>query len=237
MLSTYPIISILGSCRQETIKQLYTCTDLHEETSWPNYTKEILQIINYAKLGNIEQHDADYIFRKCILKYGNLDKTKINNLFNSTDIFVCEIASRLSYEYNGFYLHHIAKESAYGNPKIINDIVVRQMTNKEIYNDIIKIKEELYPKKLIIITHFHTYDGKRRELANFIYNTCVKLNIPCIDPSILLQQYTIEQLFCEEASLNHYTPFGHSQVKILYKNIFTCKSLYSIWSFTSKNII
>lgn len=211
-------VSILGSCRQESIKRYYNVTNFHEETSWPHYTKEMLQIIRYAKNGDIKQEDANYIFRKCILKYGPLNHSAIKQMFDSTDLFVLEIASRLSYEYNGYYLHHIASENAYGNPDIIPKVIIRSMSDSEIVDDIRQLKDELSPKKIAVVTHFHTYDGKRKQLADLIRSTCNDLQIPVFDPSYLAKNHSTDQLFCKEAVLSHYTPYGHDVIAPEYKS-------------------
>jgi hypothetical protein len=138
-------------------------------------------------------------------------------MYDSTDLFVLEIASRLSYEYNGYYLHHIASENAYGDPEIIPKVSIRSMSNEEIEQDILEIKRELYPKKFCVMTHFYTYDGKRKELANFVKDVCKRNDIPVLDPTEHLGSYSTDLLFSKEAILSHYTPAGHDLIAPVYK--------------------
>ena len=49
------IVTIFGSCRQYSIKEIYKCTDIQEEISYPHYTKEVLQIIDYLKNINLKK--------------------------------------------------------------------------------------------------------------------------------------------------------------------------------------
>lgn len=218
-MSQLPIISILGSCRQDSIKKLYRTTDLHEETSWPHYTKEILQIIKCAKGKlKLDKDDENVVFRKCILKYGNINYDKIQRLFQETDIFVLEIASRLVYEYKQYYCHHIASEKAYGNPEKINEIKIRSQSDQEIEDDLSEIKKEIGKKHIVIVTHFATYNGKRRDLVNLLKSICCKLDLTIFDPSILLQENSVDNLFVKESVLSHYTSLGHQIVSRHYKD-------------------
>lgn len=46
-------ITVLGSCRQYSLREDYSVTNIQEDISYPHYTKEILQVINFCKFGNL----------------------------------------------------------------------------------------------------------------------------------------------------------------------------------------
>ena len=43
------LITILGSCRQESLYKNYNITSIQKNISYPHYTKEIIQAIEYCK--------------------------------------------------------------------------------------------------------------------------------------------------------------------------------------------
>jgi hypothetical protein len=96
------LITIFGTCRQHPIKKMFNCTSIQEDLTYAQYSKEILQAIKFCK-GNenlITPEMTRYCFRA-----GILNKTQVSNVnfidqFNATDLFVIEIASMKSFEYN-----------------------------------------------------------------------------------------------------------------------------------------
>ena len=206
-------ISIFGSCRQYSIKDYYEITNIQENLTYPHYSNEIIQAIKYCKYENyIKNNNTKYCFRTGLLLNKNID-FNFKKEFENTDIFVIEIASRISYKWNNLYLHHIAIDNKYNFP-YINDVEIVDETDEEIENNILLIKNLLHPKKIIIISHFCTYNyGKRYELIKLLENITQKYNIPFYNPSILLQKYSKEQLFVDEKVISHYTEFGMKIIK------------------------
>ena len=47
-------ITILGSCRQHTLRNKYNITNIQKQLSYPHYTKEILEVIKYCKYNHIK---------------------------------------------------------------------------------------------------------------------------------------------------------------------------------------
>ena len=208
------MISILGSCRQTSID----ATLLHELLTYPHYSNEILQEILFVKSGcsNISAQDCRYIFRTCLLGK-TLDHNHIKEVYDKTDVFLVEIASRKMYQYGGYYLHHIAEEQQYGFQKR-GEIKVQDETDQEIENNLIRIREELYPKKMIVVTHIYTKkEGKRYELVKLLENLCWKLGIRVINPSQRLSIYEEKDLYQSEQVLAHYTSVGHEAIKKVYE--------------------
>jgi hypothetical protein len=214
------LITIFGSCRQDSIKKIFNCSDIQEEISYPHYTKEIIQIINYLKYNNLKEEEIINIFRTPILKKkNNLNYQKLKNQFDNTDIFILEIASKIYYKWENKYVHHIASEDKYNLP-IKNKIIIDKLTKNEIENDIIMIKKELNNKPILIVSHLVTINsGDRYDLKNWLEEICKKYDILFLDPIKELKKNNtnIDNLFLKEKSLNHYNDKGHEKIKEIYK--------------------
>lgn len=205
-------VTILGSCRQQSIKNYLPVSTIQEGLNYPHYSKEVLQQIKYLKYRNLSDTQASYCFRSGIL---SRDKGYVNdniynhfkNEFERTTLFIIEIASRISYKWNDIYVHSEAKVEA-NNFYERENIIETDLTDEEIEDDIINIQKELYPKKILIVSHFATYEtGKRYELIKLLENICSKCNIPFLDPSVLIKEHGV-QILHDERVLAHYTPDG-----------------------------
>lgn len=203
------LITIFGSCRQTCVKNHTNVSDILDELNYPHYSKEILQEIKYLKYRNIPDSLTKYCFRdgllsNCRIEISNDKYNRLKKQFDNTTVFLIEIASRISYKWNNLYLHHIAEDSKY-NFYDRNNIIKKDITDEEIEEDIIQIKNELYPKPFIIISHFATYShGKRYELTQLLSKICKKMNIPFINQSDIINIYGINMLV-KEPVLAHYT--------------------------------
>jgi len=213
-------VSILGSCRQESIRENFNVTDIKEGLTFPHYTKEIIQAIRFCKgISDINLENSKICFRTGILENREIDWNCFKEDFDNTDIFVIEIASRLSYEWNNMYLHHIQTEEKY-NFKYRNEIKVRELTDLEIEEDIKSIVDLVYPKPVLIISHISTYNyGKRYELIKLLENICSRLHIPFYNPSLLLNEYTKDKILCDEKVISHYNNFGYKILGEKYKEL------------------
>lgn len=214
------LVTVLGSCRQESIKTHFKLTSIQEQLTYPHYTKEIIQAIEYCKGGdNIIDNDlTKYCFRTGILNSKPISYQKeLQAEFEKTDIFVIEIASRISYEWNNLYVHHILTEENYKFYDISN-IKTREISDKELEDDLLKIRSLIYPKKLLIVPHIYTRpSGKRYELVKLLEQLTSKHSIPFINPSELLKGYT--NIYKSEHPLHHYTDNGHTLIGEEYKKI------------------
>lgn len=213
------VITIFGSCRQHSLKNLYNCTNIQEDLTYPHYTKEVLQTIRYLKYKNLTDTEVKYTFRTPILtKRINFHYESLKNQYYSSDVFVIEIASKLFYKYDNKYLHHISSEDEY-NVDIKNDIEIGKLTKLEIENDILEIKTELN-KPFIIVSHLVTREsGDRQELKCWLEEICFKNNIPFIDPIKELKKkiHNVDHLFLDEKVLAHYNDMGHGTILNIYK--------------------
>ena len=212
-------ITILGSCRQDSLYKRYDVTSIKNDISYPHYTKEILQLIKWCLYNNISTNDTLYTFRSAILKNRGIEwNVNIYQEFVNSDIFIIEIASRISYLYNNLYVHHILHDDPNYKKK---NIVVRDLTDTEITNDIKEICS-LINKPIIIVGHIVTIKtGKRYELSKLISNTCKELNILFIDPveEITKRGHNILDLVdTNEKHYNHYNDKGHSVISDIYND-------------------
>ena len=210
-------ITILGSCRQHTLRSKYNITNIQEQLSYPHYTKEILEVIKYCKYNHIENQETINVFRSPILTKVPANFQELNNEFNSTNIFILEIASKIKYNYNNMYVHHIATEEKYNVP-IINEIKIETQLKEEIEEDILKIKNELN-KPFIIVSHLVTKNsGERYNLSCWLEEICLKYNILFINPvkELIKKGVNLEDIFLKENVLAHYNEKGHNEILKIY---------------------
>lgn len=222
-------ITILGSCRQYSIANLYPTTNIQDSISFPHYSKEVLEVIRLCKYGNsyIPVQDTSYIFRTPILNNSVIVwSPELYNNFMSSDLFVIEIASKICYKINGHYAHHIAVEpehNRYIRHKIQNlPIEIYKQTKDEIEQDIIQIKNELFPKKVLIISHICTYEsGDRYILTQWLEEICKRHNIPFLNPMTEFKKRNenIDNLFVKEKVLSHYTKYGETVIQNIYHDV------------------
>ena len=215
------IITILGSCRQQIIQSYLKTTNIQEKLTYPHYTKEILQQIQFLKRRHISKSNTKYCFRtnlltQCTTEITDEEYNILNEEFEKTTTFLIEIASRKKYMWKNMFLHHIATEDTY-NFYDRKNIIIESSTDEEIEDDILNIQKELYPKKIIIISHFSTYNtGIRYELIQLLQRICIKHNIPFINQSHIIDIYGPNIL----TDNNHYNEIGNKIVgKILLDKI------------------
>jgi hypothetical protein len=222
-------ITIFGSCRINIPEG----NSLNKDITHVHNTKETLQLIKFLKGKTTFEKPYDKLcFRTPIIsdnpnaciKYTE----KYRDIFKSTELFILEISSRKKYTSNNYHLHHLSIDKRlnfYKNtPKnILKDCKIEEQTNNEIKKDILKIRKELYPKKLLIISHINArIDGKvikkRNELINLVREICTKNKIPFIDPTILLKEHKQKEVLYSD--LVHYTKRGRYLIhKIIKKTI------------------
>ena len=218
------MITILGSCRQNCINNFYTTTKIRDEITYPHYTKEIIQTIEYCK--NIHNFEDD--LSKICFRSGLLNKHPIKNIeklreeFEQTKLFVIEIASRKCYKLGNIYTHHILYDQydIYHTDHIKKeDIICYEQDDDEIEKDILYISKLLYPKNMLIVPHIYTREyGKRYEFIKLIEKITKKHNIQFINPSSLINnKYKFEDIYQKENILMHYTKLGENVISYEYK--------------------
>lgn len=214
-------ITILGSCRQQPLSKYYTVTNIQEGLTYPHYSKEVIQAIRFCN-GSlaVPKELTKSIFRSGLLHNTLLDPVQFAESFATTDVFVIEIASRLCYEYEGYYAHHIAFDDDRYRIRDHTKIHKRELTDAEIEHDILEIKHLLAGKKLLIVPHIYTRStGKRYELVKLIQAICEKHGIPFLDVSYELGKIhpDTRSIYLPEKVLAHYTKYGESIVADIYR--------------------
>jgi hypothetical protein len=94
---------------------------------------------------------------------------------------------------------------------ILDNYTIETQSDEEIENDILEIQKLLYPRKVVIVSHYNSklngeFIDSRNNLVCLLDKICEKHNIPFINPRDALGQYTQEQVMSD--NLGHYTEFG-----------------------------
>jgi len=229
-------ITLFGSCR---LNKINNNNNLNNLINYSHSTKEVIQFIQFLKGElSIPPPYNKLCFRTGIYenKFINYNDT-YNKLFVNTDIFIIEICAIKKFIHNNFYLHHLSVDKAYKNTiyqintphEILNNFIIEKQSDEEIENDILEIQKMLYPKKIILVSNYNSklngeYINSRNNLIKLLYNICNKHDIPFINPTIVLSNYSQEQVMTD---LDHYTDFGINKfsnyVNIYIKNFLNRK--------------
>jgi hypothetical protein len=211
-------ITILGSCRLFSVSDVYTCSTVHGNISYPHYSKDVLELIKFCKYGHLTKDQTLFTFMWPIInKKPVIFDEKLKTDFETSDIFLVEIASKIAYQYGDIYVHHTAVQSEY-KIEIKDEIIQRKQDKDEIEKDLLDIKKELNGK-LIVVCHVVTYEhGERYILSQWLEELCVKHNILFINPirELKLIGCDIDKAFKKEPVISHYTEYGHEMIKTVY---------------------
>jgi hypothetical protein len=203
-------ITIFGSCRQNSLFDLYTVSNIRENLTYPHYSKEIVQAVEFCKgISNVPSDLTQYAFRTGILENKTLSSIDFKREYEQSDLFVVEIASRICYKYKGVYVHHILTEPEYGF-KDIDNIEITNSFDEDIEQDLLRLKELFHPKPFIVSTHIYTYkSGKRYEFVKLLTTLCKKHHIPLFDPYEQTKEHDQSTLYENGSVLHHYNKNGH----------------------------
>jgi hypothetical protein len=177
----------------------------------------MLEVIKFCKEGHVPPEETVTTFRTPIIFNKQLyfnDVLKKN--FNNTSVFILEIASRKTYEFNEKFVHHILFDNAPFNQNYKDKIKISIQSDEEIEADIIQIKKELN-RPIIIVGHLLSYNkGSRYELVVLLEKICLKNNILFINPEkeITKLGYNVKDLLGFDS--NHYNKKGHDVMKEVY---------------------
>jgi len=215
------LVTIFGSCRLESIYKIpvLKVTGIRDNISYTHYTKEMLEVIKFCKEGHVSPEETVTTFRTPILHNRKLYFNHIlSRNFNNTQIFILEIASRKTYEYNVKFVHHILFDSNEYNKNYKDQIKVSIQSDEEVEDDIIKIKKELN-RPMIIVGHILAYNnGPRNDLVCLLEKICLKHDILFINPKKEIESlgYNVKNLL--ENDLTHYNNTGHLVMQSIYVN-------------------
>jgi hypothetical protein len=212
----YTFVTLFGTCRFDKID--YN-TNLNNLISYTHNTKEVLQFINFLKKEiTIPTPYNTLCFKTAIEKSIGINMDNHYKCkFDNTKIFIIEICSRKKYIHNNYMLHHICvdKRMTHLNKNtpqsILDSYTIETQSDEEIENDILEIQKILYPRKMVIVSHYNSklngeYIQSRNNLVYLLDKICEKHKIPFINPRDALGQYTQEQVISE--NLADYTEFG-----------------------------
>ena len=216
-------VTIFGSCRQDSISRRFSVTPIRDGLTYPHYTKEIIQAINFVKSEGAISPKNLGVFRNIQLGLPIRQISDLHKHFRETDVFVVEIASRISYEYQGDFFHHFAYDQPIGANGLRIEgvkIVTRVQSDDEIREDMATIRSLLEPKPVIFVTHFCTYsDGSRGQLRDLVIEEARAIGSTSFDPSQMLLNYPAEKLVEDEKVISHFSEFGHEILSGRYQLI------------------
>lgn len=222
------MITILGTCRQSSINKIFNVTSIQEKISYTYSTKEILQVINFCKFGNLKPEETLTVFRTPMLnKNPILFDPSLKNEFNDSQLFIIEIAGKKTFNHKNNFIHEIALDEKYNVPINRDEVIVSNQTKEEIEEDLININL-LLNNKIIIVTHLVTSDkGERFKLSCWLKEICKKYNIILIDPIHELKKIynnlEINNFLHNGEKIIHYTEEGHNAIQKIYKKFINKK--------------
>ena len=213
------MITLFGTCRLDLISNH---NNLNNLLNYTHSTKEVIQLIKYIK-GELEIPEPYDIlcFRTAICNNNPIEYNQVYaNLFEESKIILVEICSNKKYIHNNYYLHHLCVDKRHQEynintpEEILQGHLVEKQTDEEIEKDLLEIKQMLYPKRMILITHYNSkkdgeYIPARNHLILLLETLCSKHNIPYINPLNALQKYSQDSVMSDD--LGHYTPFGREK--------------------------
>ena len=221
-----PVVTVLGSCRQDSVARAFSTTPIRDCVTYPHYSKEVLLELKFLKEDLDLPIPLQSVFRSSLLGDRLPGLALRSSWFDSTDLFVVEIASRKAYEVCEIPVHHVLHDAT---PEGMEDLgrqcVARRQDDSEIENDVLRIREILHPRPFMIVSHFCTRStGERAELRDLLRRICETFNVPFFDPSRLLEDHEVAALVEDEEPITHFTSFGHQVLETEYRSL-----LSSLW--------
>jgi hypothetical protein len=135
-------------------------------------------------------------------------------------VCIVEICSAKKYVHNNFYLHHLSVDKRFGYTsgtpsEILEGHTIEKQSDDEIENDILEIRKMLFPKKIVIVSHYNSkqkneYIKARNDLILLLDRLCQKHDIPFINPTVALSMFTQEEVMTDD--LGHYTNLGYIEI-------------------------
>lgn len=212
------MLTIFGSCRVDILSG----NKLNRETTFTHCTKEVIQLIDYLE-GRLQipYPINSYCFRDSIINQKVfLDKKSFGEVFANSSICLVEICSMKKYMIGPYYLHSLAVDKRVENYKftpreIIDNHIISIQSPKELEEDILQIQKMIYPRKLILVSHYNALlHGKiipsRDLLINLLQKISDKYGIFLINPNQVLKEWKQEEVMQED--LGHYTDFGKQKM-------------------------
>ena len=197
--------------------------NLNNIINYTHSTKEVIQQIKFIKGEIAIPSPYDILcFRTAMVENRNIvwDPSMLE-LFNNSKVCIVEICSMKKYIHNDFYLHNLCVHASaeprfkiYTPSHIFSEYKCINQTEDEIENDILEIQRMIYPKKLIIVTHYNSkINGEvipsRDKLIKLLIDIGIKHGIDVINPTEVLKTFDQNDVMYED--LCHYREIGASE--------------------------
>lgn len=216
--SRLPVVTVLGSCRQDSLEQIFRVTPIKKGLTYPHYANEVLQLVRFLN-GKKKRFASPYVFRNDSIGSRKISKRVARRAFKKSKVIVIEIASRWEYLHKGDYIHHVAYDApnllppSIRNPQEINSIIRRKQTYPELREVLESLSEELKDRTIVFVTNISTRKGsEREELNTFIESFAIEKGLGFLNPSELLQDYEVEEICKIEPVISHFTELGHDLI-------------------------
>lgn len=197
-MSDLPTTLFFGSCRVK-VKPLPENFYLTRRIAGTHTPLETLQLMRYI---NEKDFKTKYLFSRVELK--QINRKAYKRYYDQSEVIVVEVCSRKVYEAkNGdISLYEGAKLFRYelGDDKWN----IKNLTDQEIEDYIIEIKNYISPKKLVLITHYRCENvgSSRDELIDLVIKIAKKHNIVYFEPSYIVKDKVNME------NQNHYSEDG-----------------------------
>ena len=223
-----PVVTILGSCRQDSLYKKFQVTAIRDGLTYPHYANEVLQLVRYCTSKTEIEFSSPYVFRNDCIGAKKISHKKAYKDFKKTDIFVIEISSLLEYSHNGHFIHH----EAFDRPESLKKIGLSsiEFDHKEIrvtrqrLSDLEPLLSEIVRlignTRIVFVSNLsNRTSGGRAELNAFVKQFSEANNCAYFDPSELLIHYKLEDICKTEPVISHFTERGHELVGIRLSTI------------------
>jgi|APSaa5957512535_1039671.scaffolds.fasta_scaffold29176_2 hypothetical protein len=221
------MITILGCCRQDSIKDYFPVTSIRDRLNYCHYANEALQVIKYIS-GNFHYKSIpSNVFRYSLLSESVFSQKSFIKEYENTSLFVWEIATLKEYVYQDWYCH----EEIANKNKFNKEIVTRTSNYRELEDTILKMIDIVGKSRLLIVSHIYTHrGGSRHLLAKKIEKICEHYGIAYLNPMEFIKPEFYSEFFIDEPVLAHYTKSGERYISEIYrqtiKNFFNIKPYY-----------
>lgn len=228
MLEKRPVVTVFGSCRQDSLSQFFRVTPIRDGLTYPHDTKEIIQAIEYCRSTKGE-HPPAILFRNEQLGKPLIPRWLARVLFRRSDLVFVEVSSSLSYQWRQFSAHHELVDSSFSSLSNLPEsargdyeghVTQTRQSDAEILADLKKIAQLIGKDRLVLVSHFSTRRSRHREnLTKLLARFAVANDIAVINPSALLDNWEERELFVSEPVLSHYTDSGHEIIAGRYRDV------------------
>jgi len=169
----------IGSCRMD-LKDFFITNNFDYNYRYSHTSKEVIQWLDILE-NKINFHDIPYI-NLCVESKDDFDVIKYQQIYQQSDILLIEIASLkiVSYNNNFYYnLNYFSREIKQ-DEKLQEIINTNIQTEEDLYQDLLKIQQKAFPKKVIFVGHllmdFYDLPELNSNSRKIIDNVLLKMN-------------------------------------------------------------